>query len=177
MKRICKLLFQLVMPAILLVCSCSRKVIQETGISALEIEQRTILGDGVSFGDSGPYETLSGTVSYTLDPSDPANARVTDAQYAASSDGLVHYSADVVIVKPVDMAHSNGALLYQVVNRGSFDTRVLNSDVWSDIASNPCGGRERMGRLMKQGFTIVFSGWEADLALEEHLQLFSNPSW
>jgi hypothetical protein len=73
----------------------------------------------------------------------------------------------------VDLARGNGALLYHVVNRGRFDRRILESDGWSEIADSACGSRERMGRLMQQGFTIAFSGWQADVTGEDdRLQLF-----
>ena len=172
MKRQSASVVTVILFIIALVCSCSQPPSPSVGVQALEIENRVLLGEGVPFGEAGPYETLAGHVRYTLDPTDPRNSQVTDAQYAAGSDGYVHYSADVVIVKPVDMARSNGTLLYHVVNRGNFDTRVLTSEPWSEVASSKCGSRERMGRLMQKGFTIVFSGWQADLSQEEHLRLF-----
>ncbi|HLA40949.1 MAG TPA: hypothetical protein VJ417_13190, partial [Candidatus Glassbacteria bacterium] len=122
------------------------------------------MGDGVSFGAAGPYETLAGKVHYTLDPREKDNLRVTDAAFAAGADGLVHYSADVIIVKPVDVQRGNKTLLYHVVNRGNFDQRLLDPAPWSEVAARPSGSQERLGRLMKQGFTIVFSGWQADIA-------------
>ncbi|MFH1071228.1 MAG: alpha/beta hydrolase domain-containing protein [Candidatus Glassbacteria bacterium] len=134
-----------------------------TRVTGVEIDKRILLGEGVSFGAAGPYETLAGRVLYTLDPDDKANSRITDAAAAAGEDGLVHYSAQVVIVKPVNVERSNGALLYDVVNRGNFPTEVLDPAPWSEIAAGPTGARERMARLMKQGFTVVFSGWQADL--------------
>jgi hypothetical protein len=50
-----------------------------------------------------------------------------------------------------------------VVNRGNFDNRVLNSEPWAEIASSPSGAGENLARLMKQGFIIVFSGWQDDI--------------
>lgn len=156
-----------------LVASCSVPQQGATRVIAFEVEKRVALGDGVSFRDAGPYETLVGKATYTLDPTDSHNAGIVDAQSAAASDGLVRYSADVVVVKPVDMARGNGVLLYHVVNRGNFDRRILSSEGWKEIASAPCGSRERIGRLMQQGFTIAFSGWQADVTGEENrLQLF-----
>jgi len=147
---------------------CARKKAIEpvSGVSGLTIERRILLGEGVSFGSAGSYETLTGRVHYVLDPEEECNRLVTDARFAAGARGLVHYSADIVIVKPTDIARGNGALLYHVVNRGNYDLRVLEAEPWAGVASSVCGSRERMGRLMKQGFTIVFSGWQDDVITE-----------
>ncbi len=171
MERQVRLLGQSVFLLTFVSC-CSFSSTPKTGITGFAVKERVLLGQGATFGDAGSYETLVGRIDYALDPIHPLNARVTDVEYGVSSDGLVHYSADVVIVKPVDVGRGNGTLLYHVVNRGNFDTRVLNSESWAEIASSPCGSSERMGRLMKQGYTVVFSGWQADLVREEHLRLF-----
>ena len=113
---------------------------------------------------------------YALDPDDEHNSRIVDLKYAADSDGLVRYSAEVVIVKPTDLSRGNGALFYHVVNRGNFDNRLLSSAPWAEVASSPGGSKESLGRLMKQGFTIVFSGWQDDILEaggEERLRLFA----
>jgi len=137
---------------------------QKLGVSGFSIERRIRLGHGISFGTAGTYETLTGKVQYTLDPADAKNAKIADIAYAETgSDGLVHFSAEFVIAKPVDPGRGNGMLLYTVVNRGNFDTRLLDPSPWAEIASSPCGSGERHGRLMKQGYTLVFSGWQADL--------------
>ena len=155
-------------------CEKKKAVEPVSRVSGLTIERRILLGEGVSFGAAGSYETLQGKVHYVLDPEDERNRRVTDARFAADSDGLVRYSADIIIVKPTDMTRGNGAVLYNVVNRGGYDSRVLEGAPWAAVASSACGSTERMGRLMKQGFTVVFSGWQDDiLAAESRLRLYA----
>ncbi len=134
------------------------------GVTGLELERRITLGDGVSFGAAGAYEVLTGTAHYALDPGDQRNSRVADLRLAErGTDGLVRYRAELVILKPVDVSRGNGALLYHVVNRGNFDQRLLDPAPWSEVAAAPSGSTEWLGRLMKQGFTVVFSGWQDDL--------------
>ena len=155
-------------------CEKKKAVEPVSRVSGLTVERRILLGEGVSFGAAGSYETLQGKVHYVLDPEDERNRRVTDARFAADSDGLVRYSADIIIVKPTDMTRGNGAVLYNVVNRGGYDSRVLEGAPWAAVASSACGSTERMGRLMKQGFTVVFSGWQDDILAEEgRLRLYA----
>ncbi|MFC1613975.1 alpha/beta hydrolase domain-containing protein [Gemmatimonadota bacterium] len=165
-----RLLYHLILAYLIIICSgCIRQPeIKELpvklGVTGLEIERRVLLGDGVSFGAAGSYETLAGRVHYTIDPKDPKNARIADIEYAETgTDGLVRFTAEFVIAKPTDPSRGNGALLYTVVNRGGFNARLLDSSPWAGIAAGPCGSGELNGRLMKQGYTLVFSGWQADL--------------
>ena len=117
---------------------CARKeaIKPVSGVSGLTIERRILLGEGVSFGAAGSYETLTGKVHYVLDPEGEHNRRVTDARFAADADSLVRYSADIIIVKPTDTARGNGALLYHVVNRGNYDRRVLEAGPWTGVATS-----------------------------------------
>ena len=133
-------------------------------VERVEVEQRITLGGGISFGAYGQYESLKGKVYYLLNPSDSANLAITDIEYAPTvKGGLVRYSTEFLIVKPLDMSRSNGALVYHVVNRGNFDQRFLESDLWGELAGQSAGSQEKYLRLMQQGYTLVFSGWQGDL--------------
>jgi hypothetical protein len=60
------------------------------------------------------------------------------------------------ILKPVDLRNSNHTLVYDVVNRGNkLITSFLNVGT---SATNPAGD----GFLQKQGFILVWSGWQGD---------------
>lgn len=142
-------------------------------VTRLDIEKRILLGEGIAFGAAGAYEVLTGKAHYVLNPADSLNARVVDVALAAGDDGLVRYCADIVILKPVNQSRGNGALLYSVVNRGNFDQRLLDSESWVEVAGTPSGSRERMGRLMKQGWTVVLSGWQDDLLDDDRLRLYA----
>jgi hypothetical protein len=167
--------FSLLFSLLLISCgSREQAVINPAGwITGLEVEKQTLLADGVSFGSAGAYEVLSGTVHYAADPSSELNSGVVDLALAAGSDGLVRYSADILILKPVEMARGNGALQYTVVNRGNFDTRLLSAEPWAEVATSESGSYESLGRMMKQGWTVVFSGWQDDLIDEDRLNLYA----
>ena len=75
---------------------------------------------GVSFGSVGPYVNIVGKASGEVDPDDPLNAVITDIELAPrNARGMVEYSSDFYILRPTELAKGNGALLYDVNNRGN----------------------------------------------------------
>src|SRR4029453_13739112 len=60
---------------------------------------------GMSFGTVGTYEKIFARAYAEVDPSDRRNALITDINLAPrNANGMVEYSADVHIIKPVDMS-------------------------------------------------------------------------
>ena len=64
---------------------------------------------------------------------------------------MVEYQVDVVILRPKDGAKARKVMVYDVVNRGM---RLL---------SMFSGGDPGDGLLFRQGYTLVWSGWQGDL--------------
>ena len=130
-------------------------------VTGITITQRTspALG-GASFA-TGTYEQLDGVATGEVDPNDPQNAGITDIALAPrNANGMVEYSTDISILKPVDASRSNGVLLYDVVNRGNkIVPGFFNVGATAD---NPAGD----GFLENQGYTLVWSGWQGDLVLQ-----------
>src|SRR4029450_7368610 len=84
--------------------------------------------EGVSFGEVGQYEKLAGRACGEVDPTDPRNAGIADIQLAPrNSRGMVEYSMDVFILKPVALANGNHRLLYYMNNRGNLDSPFFPS--------------------------------------------------
>src|SRR5262249_23628615 len=99
----------------------------EARVTRIEVTTREIVADGMSFGDTGPYEKLRGTVFFEVDPDDRRNAVVFDLDKAPQNEeGLVEFSADFYILKPVDLKKGNGGLFFEVNNRGSKILFILN---------------------------------------------------
>src|SRR5215831_17017799 len=91
-----------------------------------------------------------------VDPSDPRNAIIQDVARAPRNPrGMVEYSMNISILKPVDQSRGNHTLLYDVVNRGNKVVTGLNI---GGSATAPGDGF-----LERQGYTIVWSGWENDI--------------
>ena len=129
----------------------------------LDIQRKAAYADGYAFSNTGPYERLVGTVGFALDPEEPGNQDLVDLDLAPVNDrGLVEFSGDLDILKPVDLGRGNRRLLYDVNNRGNktavraFNDGPADNDPTSlDSAGN--------GYLMRQGYTLVWHGWQGDL--------------
>lgn len=109
---------------------------------------------GTAFGTVGAYERLEGTAYGEVDPQSPGNALIQDITLAPrNARGMVEYSMDVVVLRPIDPSRRSGTLLYDAVNRGNLTT----------LARFNIGRGAGDGFLQSQGFVIVASGWQADL--------------
>lgn len=129
----------------------------------IEISRQVSFAEGHAFGEAGTYERLVGTAHFALDPGDAVNANVVDLNLAPTNgQGLVEFTADLDILKPVDLARGNRTLFYDVNNRGNMTgMRAFNdSPPGNDPLTLASAGN---GYLLRQGYTIVNSGWQGDL--------------
>ena len=117
--------------------------------------------EGMSYGDVGPYEHLFGYVEGELDPDHPRNARIVNLDRAPrNSNGNVEYRADIQILKPVDLSRGNGALVFDVPNRGN--KRVTRTVNGGSVLNDPVLAEDvGTGFLMRKGYTVVWVSWEA----------------
>ncbi|MDB5365919.1 MAG: hypothetical protein JWM77_1846 [Rhodospirillales bacterium] len=126
-------------------------------VDRIEILSRTPFSGGAAFGEVGAYEKLRGRVWYVIDPKHPSNRAVADIDYAPTdAQGLVRFSADLQILRPVDPAKASGTFLYEVSNRGG--TGALQR-----FAEAKNGNEPGNGFLMQRGLTLLWSGWAADV--------------
>ncbi|MYI74079.1 MAG: hypothetical protein F4057_01710, partial [Acidobacteria bacterium] len=132
-------------------------------VTRIEIERvESPTFDGRPFGDVGPYEKLVGRVHAEVDPEAPENAVIADIELAPrNARGMVEYSADLIILRPVDPSRGNGRLFYEANNRG----RLLSLNRLNDAptaTSDPTSAEDAgNGFLMREGYTFVASGWDA----------------
>jgi len=116
---------------------------------------------GASFGSVGTYDKLVGRAYGEVDPKDAQNAVIQDIELAPrNARGMVEYSMDVYLLTPHDAARGNGTILYDVVNRG-------NKNMLSVFNMGSAGGNEPTsagdGFLQREGYTLVWSGWQGDV--------------
>lgn len=122
-----------------------------TRFEILELESPTF--EGRVFGDVGQYEKIFAVAYAEVDPQDPRNARITDIELAPlNANGMVEISADVHIIKPIDMERGNRRLFYGLNNRGNKGIGVQGN--------NPTLATDADSAFMKRGYTLVWSGWE-----------------
>jgi len=129
----------------------------------LDVARREVLLNGQRFGNAGPYEKLVGTVHFALDPKQPANAGIVDLALAPRNPrGLVEFSADFYLLKPVDPAKGNGRLFYEAGNRGT--KRILPVFQGATGSTDPTTAAEiGNGALMNLGYTLLWMGWQWDV--------------
>ena len=127
------------------------------------IHTREPFASGAEFGATGAYERIIGAVDFAIDPDDLAYAMVVDADRAPRNEhGLVEFSTDLFLLKPVDLARGNRRILYDVNNRGN--KRVLSFFNDAPGTNDPYSGEHAgNGYLMRRGYTVVWSGWQGDL--------------
>ncbi len=132
-------------------------------VSAIEVQGReTLSSPEVDFS----YEAIYGLIHFVLDPDDPANASVTDLQYApVNAEGLVEYSADFKMLVP-DASIASDVLLYNVNNRGGSRLPPEES------LTHPLSGL---------GYTYLVTGWINEIAARDgrlrlHAPIVGSPA-
>ena len=125
-------------------------------VTRLDITSREPAFGGRSFGAVGAYEILLGTATAVADPHAPLNAGIVDLENAPrNADGLVEYTFEVDILKPVDITSGNDVLVYEINNRGRNIVFGYFHEAGSGYADENAGNEF----LMNQGYTYVSSGW------------------
>jgi hypothetical protein len=128
----------------------------------IEVQSRSDLVGGQPFGAAGAYEKIAGKIFFAVDPSLAANRIVADLEKAPrNAAGKVEFSSDFFLIKPKRIERGNGAVLYEVSNRGGKGMLgFFNHGSGSVDPSSPADMGD--GFLMKQGFTLLWVGWQFD---------------
>ncbi len=138
-------------------------------VTRVEIAARADVLNGKSFGDSGPYERITGRVFFSLPVANPHNQRIVDLKNAVNlKNGEVEFSADFVAIRPKDAHKGNGSMLLENPNRGH--GRILSLVDGGDWnVANDAGD----AWLLRNGFTVVILGWQWDAAGDDALRLYA----
>src|SRR5215813_7816186 len=120
---------------------------------------------GASFGDVGQYEKLVGRAFGEVDPADPRNAVIADISLAPrNSRGMVEYSTDIYILRPIDRSRGNHRLFFELNNRGNLISLGQLNNATTGGNDPTTAADAGNGFLMRQGYTILLSGWDATVA-------------
>lgn len=129
----------------------------------LECLERVAFAAGRSFESAGPYERLKLRARYAVDPRHALNEAIDDIALApAEHDGMIRFTGDVSIIKPVDFRRGNGRLLCDLPNRGNHRALQFFNDA---PASNRPTTLEDAGNgyLMRRGYSVVTVAWQGDI--------------
>jgi hypothetical protein len=125
----------------------------EAKVTKIVIDTREPALGGKTFGAVGAYEVIRGRAFGEVDPADRRNAIIQDIALAPkNARGNVEYISTFTMLKPIDAAKGNGVLYYQISNRGG---NILTANSGTDADNN--------SYLYERGYTILGSGWQADL--------------
>ena len=145
------------------------------GLLRIELSERSDVLAGKSFGSAGPYERLVGKAFFAVDPKLPANQIVCDVDKAPRNDsGMVEFSSDIYVLKPRDPKSGNGAVIYEVSNRGGKGMLAMYDRAASSYdPKTPAQFGDNF--LLERGFTLVWLGWQFDVPRTEGLMRLYTP--
>jgi hypothetical protein len=132
-------------------------------ITRIAITQRELFADGHEFPITGAYEKLVGRIQGEVDPQNRLNKAIVNLTHAPRNQrGRVEYWSDFCVLKPVDTRRGNQTILFDAPNRGGKRVVAFLNDAPqnNDPSSLADSGN---GFLMRQGYTIVWCGWQGDL--------------
>lgn len=132
-------------------------------VVTLDIIRRVPFLENTAFGDVGPYQLCEGTVHFAINPLHACNSAITDVALAPrDTSGQVSFSAHFAMLQPLHPERGNRRLFLDVVNRGR--KRALTYFNSAPSANDPEAPLEAgNGFLMRQGYTIVWCGWQSDV--------------
>ncbi len=138
-------------------------------VTHVEIASRTDVLEGKSFGETGPYERITGRVFFAVPVANIHNRGIVDLANAVNlKNGEVEFSADFVAVRPKEAAKGNGTVLLENPNRGQ--SRILSLvDGGDEVLAHSAGD----AWLLRSGFTVVALGWQWDAAGTNPLRLYA----
>jgi hypothetical protein len=120
---------------------------------------------GQSFGIVGEYEHVFARADGEVDPADPDNAIIQDLHLAPrNARGMVAYSTEVELLKPMDIERGNRVLFFEVNNRGNkLAVNAFDAGVAGGVADRNALTSPGDGYLFREGYTMVWWGWEMDV--------------
>ncbi len=149
--------------AIMLATSQISAKARVTMITITRVESPTF--EGRSFGSIGQYEKLVGRIAGEINPTDAHNSVITDISLAPrNARGNVDYETDIMILRPIDHTRGNHKVWYELTNRGSILAFPQINDALSGGNDPTKAVDAGDGFLMRQGYSILFSGWDTTAA-------------
>lgn len=157
---------RLLTPFLVLACVASGALAAPAGvIDRLEIVATQDAYQGATpAGAAGPYVVITAIVHGRLDPAHPDNAAIVDLPLAPrDADGWVRYATDATLLRPKHAKDARRVLFYDVVNRGG----KLGQGVFigGGALTDGAAPGEHFPSLLRRGYTVVWSGWQGDVAL------------
>jgi hypothetical protein len=137
-------------------------------VSRIEITSRSDVLGGKNWGTRGPYEKLSGTVTFAVDPKNPFDKSIPNIDKAPrDAQGKVEFSSDITILAPKDRSKANGVAFFEASNRGR-QSLLAGFDRGKGGSASEAQ-QYGDGTLLNDGFTLVWVGWQFSVAHRDGL--------
>jgi hypothetical protein len=142
---------------------------------SLKVIRREPFAGGMAFGETGPYEKIVAVARFAVDPKHPRNQAIVDLSLAPrNAQGKVEFESDVFILAPKSPEKGNGAIFYDVNNRGNkLALGMFNSGRGGNDPSTAADAGN--GFLFRRGYTVVWCGWIGELLPGGHRLLMHPP--
>ena len=140
----------------------------------LEVQGRSEVLHGRSFGAAGAYEKIQGRVFFEVDPRLEQNRIICDIDLAPRNRrGKVEFSSDFYLVRPTRPGRGNGTVLYEVCNRGRKGMLGMFSRATSSRElTTPTEFGDAL--LLDHGFSLAWLGWQFDVPrVSNRLRLYA----
>ncbi|HEY4453954.1 MAG TPA: alpha/beta hydrolase domain-containing protein [Pseudonocardiaceae bacterium] len=109
-----------------------------------------------------PYEWVTATARFAVDPLAPANSRIVDLDRALRErDGLVRFDADVRMLRPT--TGGSGRALLVLPNRGRTLGLPFNGSQSPQVLDPAAVPEAGDAFLLRRGWTIAWCGWQWDI--------------
>jgi len=143
-------------------------------VSRIEISERVDLLNGKPFGKSGAFEKIKGKVFFNLDPENPQNQQIVDLKLAEKNEnGMVEAWANFMVLRPKNLSSTVGFL--EVSNRGGIASMSYFNQAESRSLDPTSETELGDGFLMREGFTVMWVGWQFDVPRQEGLLRIEVP--
>jgi Alpha/beta hydrolase domain len=145
-------------------------------LMSFEMTSRVAYAESQRFGAVGAYEQVDGTAHFAVDPFHTSNARICDLQLAPrNAAGLVEFTTDLSVVRPVDAAQGNGRCIVELPNRGRRRVVAMMNCAPHDAPVAP-QAHPGDGFLFTRGYTVASVGWQCDVSPSPELLGLAAPS-
>jgi hypothetical protein len=146
-----------------------------TNLIELKISERGPFAGGHAFGAIGAYERLVGRAHFAVDPEAAAQKGITDLEHArVDGEGRVPFVADIMILRPKDLARGNQRLFLDYGNRGN--KRMLQFFNDAPASNDPKTLADAgNGFLMRRGYSLAWIAWQGDLLPGDGRMLLDLP--
>jgi len=148
---------------------CRAKIVR------VDVTETSPVLDGKLFGAAVAYERVVGTAYFSIDPKNAANSGIVDIALAPrDKDGMVEFSANIYMLRPVDPSKGNGTVFYEVSNRGN--KSILAEFNHARNSLDPRTPEEfGDGFLLSEGYTVLWVGWQSDVEPGPNRMLLQAP--